>query len=132
MKVLDPGHLYELANLDTHDPGNRVERIQFVKRIGDKFPGNEPPACAGTITQEVIRVLIDRTQYVNGQQSDIANEQAIAAFRQALRVLEMRAARERGDFHALLRIVDMQTPETEPTCEHCGHVLCRREHGEGP
>lgn len=128
MKILDPGHLYELSNLDHHAPGNLAERLQFVKRIGLQFPGNLGEPRCGTITQEVIRALIDRTQYVDAQQEDIANAQTIAAFRLALRALEMRAARERGDFHALLAINGMAEPETEPACNHCGHILCRRSH----
>lgn len=128
MKILDPGHLYELANLDTHEPGNYVERIQFVKRLGDKFPGNTGMATSGTIAQEVIRVLIDRLHYVNGQIENGLNYRAIGALRDALCALEMRAALARGDEDAATQIRSMAEPETEPTCKHCGHVLCARSH----
>lgn len=131
MKVRDPGHLYELTNLDAREAGERTQTLCFVKRIGGQYPGNVGLPYAGTITQEVIRALIDRTQYVNRQRPDRRNETVIAALRQALRALEMRAAGERKDFSALIKIAGMDEPETDPTCERCGHVMCRREHGGG-
>jgi hypothetical protein len=137
MKVLDPGHLYELTNLDTDQPGNRVERACFVKRIGDKYPGNKPPGWSGTITQEVLRALIDRTKYVDAQldktiqvsqDGHAHNRAAIRGMRQALRAFEVRAAEERQDWAAVVAI--LQTPEIEltPTCTGCGHVMCSRGH----
>jgi hypothetical protein len=128
VKVLDPGHLYELSNLDQHAPGNRVERLQFVKRIGDKFPGNLGEPRCGTISQEVIRALIDRTLFVNGQIEHGLNYRALGALRDALIALEMRSALARGDEDAAAQIRVMQAPETEATCDHCGHILCRRSH----
>lgn len=128
MKVLDPGHLYELANLDTDDPGNRVERVRFVKRIGEKFPGNKAPGYAGTTTQEVIRALIDRTKYVDAQRPDLANSRALHELRSALVEFEMRAAKERGDVAAAYRIAAMDEPELAPVCHGCGHILCERKH----
>ena len=43
MKVLDPGHKYELAVLD----GDLPVILTYAKRIGDKYPGNKPPAYSG-------------------------------------------------------------------------------------
>lgn len=51
MKVLDPGHVYGLANLDLPEEGVLRRRhigLTFVKRVGDKYPGNTPPAHFGT------------------------------------------------------------------------------------
>jgi hypothetical protein len=68
MRVMDPGHWYELALLDALPNRLGLETLRFVKRVGDKFPGNQLPAYAGTTTQEVLRALIDRTKYVDAQE----------------------------------------------------------------
>ena len=63
MRVLDPGHTYQLKILD----GNLgdFETLCHVKRIGTNYPGNIAPAYPGTTTQEVLRAEIDRLRYVN-------------------------------------------------------------------
>lgn len=131
MKVIDPGHLYQLDILDAPTPLRRLagQQLRFVRRVGEKFPGNAEPAYAGTISQEVIRALIDRTKYVDAQRPDQANCQAIRDLRSALVEFEMRAARERGDTAAAARIAVMDEPEIAPTCTGCGHIECRRDHG---
>lgn len=132
MKVIDPGHLYELANLDdsvAEVPRNPT-RLYFVKRIGAKFPGNTGSSYSGTITQEVVRALIDRTEYVNGQRSHVRNGLVLHHLREALRELEMRAAEEReADPATIFRILTTSKPELMPTCPTCGHVQCGRSHG---
>lgn len=92
MKCIDPGHLYDLDCLDVGLRSERVghaERLRFVKRIGDKFPGNRMPGYSGTTTQEVIRALIDRTKYVNGQRENQVNLKVIRDLRSAFVELEM-------------------------------------------
>lgn len=130
MKILDPGHEYRLDVLDAPTPLKRLAgtRLRFVKRIGDKFPGNEPPAYCGTTTQEVIRALIDRTKYVDGQIHFDENIKVLHHLRMALTWLEHRAALARGDDDAA-RVVwnDINIIEIRPTCAECGHVLCTRE-----
>ena len=64
MRVLDPGHRYALRHLD----GDGETVLQFVNREGEKYPGNAG-ACEGTTMQEILRALIDRAAYVNGQAS---------------------------------------------------------------
>lgn len=129
VKVLDPGHLYDLDLLDADIHGSTgCCELRFVKRIGEKFPGNQEPGYEGTTTQEVIRALIDRTKYVDAQKPDVANKLALSSLRSALRWLEVRAAEQRDDGNAASRILDMQELEIAPTCDHCEHVLCRRSH----
>lgn len=125
MKILDPGHLYDLDLLDATDAAGRAE-LRFVKRIGDKYPGNQEPAYEGVTTQEVLRALIDRSQYVDAQRPNVANKLVLSNLRSALRWLEVRAAEERGDDIAAEKIIDMQEPELEPVCAGCGHLLCGR------
>ena len=99
-----------------------------MKRIGEKFPGNAAPAYAGVTTQEVLRALIDRTKYVNGQKEDPANYHVIRDLRSALVELEMRAHRERGDGGTAARVAALDQPETIETCHRCGHVFCQEGH----
>lgn len=131
MKIIDPGHLYDLESLDhglRDEIGDPTVRLRFVKRIGEKFPGNDGVGYAGTTSQEVLRALIDRTKYVEAQRSDCTNWQAIRDLRSALVEFEMRAARERDDVVSAYLIAAMDEPETAPTCSGCGHILCKRKH----
>lgn len=137
MKVIDPGHYYELANLDA--PPGSCWALRFVKRVGDKYPGNEPPSYPGTTSQEVIRAVIDRIKYVDAQidRTDLVsgyghytNSSVMYHLREALRWLEVRAAHERGDVAAQRAIEQMPVLlEDEPICEGCGHIMCNRDHG---
>lgn len=124
MKVIDPGHWYRLDTLD----GEFKVELRFVKRIGDKFPGNEAPGYAGTTTQEVIRALLDRARYVSLQQVDYRNELVINHLREALRILEIRAADRRGDIAAVNDISRARRPDELPTCDTCGHCMCSGVH----
>ncbi len=101
---------------------------ELFKRIGDKFPGNAPPAYDGTTTQEAIRALIDRTKYVDAQIHFDANDEVLLHLRFALVWLEHRAAIARDDRDAAAEIWKHHTNvEMLPTCEKCGHVMCSRE-----
>jgi len=118
MKVLDPGHAYQLQYLDgPQDKG--WDTLVFVKREGENYPGNVGHH-AGTTMQEVLRALIDRVQYVNGQVPDPTNEQVLQHLRSAIWYLELRAARRHGrQFRAPERFI-----ETSPTCPKCLHIGC--------
>lgn len=91
MKVVDPGHDYLLDGVG----GAPEQRIVFVKNEGAKYPGNVG-FHGGVLTQELLRVCIDRTKYLNGQGSCIETEHALSAMQQALAWYEVRAARCRG------------------------------------
>lgn len=147
MKVLDKGHLYQLDTL-LEDPENAPRAkvstsLRFVKRVGEKYPGNVPPGYEGTTTQEVIRALIDRMLYVDAQKPHPTNDQVIRGLRTALMNLELRAAKERGEFEEFVALLaksnklipsmpDLQMMggvfriEELPTCSHCGHIGCQR------
>jgi len=125
VKVLDPGHRYALAHLD----GEGKSTLTFVKRVGDKYPGNSS-AYEGVTTQEVLRALIERQRYVDGQRPDVANQRVIRNLLEALAELEIRAANARGDSNAFdqLATMDLDAVLALPTCTTCGHVLCRIVH----
>lgn len=118
MRVLDPGHDYVLQSLD----GDAPQRLTFVKRIGPRFPGNKGEAHAGTTMQEVLRALIDRAEYVNGQTPCAETESARALMMSALLVLETRAARRHDRVFADFTTLDEAV--SAPGCSKCGHVGC--------
>lgn len=127
MIVLDPGHVYELDNLD--DPDREVPRVMlyFVKREGEGFPGNVGHH-AGTTAQEVLRVLIDRVKYVDQQIPDPANDRVLKHLRDAIWELEVRAAKRRGTtLPKGLRGGDTDVEDLD-VCPACGHIACREDH----
>jgi len=86
MKVIEPGHVYELVTLDGD---GKPEVLRFVNRE----TGTEH---AGTQTQEVLwaqidalDVLIDRTNHCDGCLSWQGNERIIKAMSEAQRQLRL-------------------------------------------
>ncbi len=126
MKVLDPGHEYELDALD----GAQANRLVFVKRAGEGYPGNVG-SHPGTIMQEVLRALIDRSEYVNGQIPSYWTEAALWYLRRAVWCFEARAALRHG------RPVPSEADAVSGVgkCADCGHVgcqgFCSRGHAGG-
>jgi len=80
MKIIDKGHKYKIKN---KYKGN--QEITFVK---DGLINGED--YDGTISQELIRVLIDRTLYLNNQMQHRFNDEIIFHLRKALGLYEMR------------------------------------------
>lgn len=124
MDVIDPGHEYFLYSLD----GGEEQRLVFVKREGQKYPGNVGHH-PGTNMQEVLRALIERCTYLNRQHPCQETSEVITLLISALMRLEERAARRHG--RTLL-----STPEDVVggvgMCYLCGHVgcsgTCRKDH----
>ena len=115
MKVLDAGHRYALRHLD----GDGEEMLQFVKREGEGYPGNVGH-CEGTTMQEVLRALIDRAEYVDGQIPSSRTKAAIKHMKIAVYEMEARAAKRHGR-----RITfGMDEAVVGETCKKCGHVGC--------
>lgn len=122
MKVLDPGHEYLAEGVSGAEP----QRITFVKNEGEKYPGNVG-FHKGILTQELLRICIDRTAYLNSQGSCLETELALSAMRQALAWYEVRAARCRGTHITGDRADSL---DQEPVCSICGHVQCNRTEHE--
>lgn len=117
MEVLDAGHQYSLSSFDDGYP----VLLTFVKRNDPpkKYPGNTH-AYPGTQTQEVLRALIDRAIYVNGQIPCLETESVIALLRQSIALLEQRHARSHG-----VNFMEPTMPiEIAPFCKRCGHLMC--------
>lgn len=128
VKVLDPGHQYALASLDTPHT-SEYEFLAFVKRVGPQYPGNAGFPYSGTNCQEVLRALIDRVKYLDGQAHCVENVQILACLRDAIRLFEERAADRHG------RRRDWRLYEKDgstndciehlETCDACGHIGCK-------
>jgi Rieske Fe-S protein len=121
MKVIDPGHVYMLQNVD----GTGTQTIRFVRRRDDEavmVPQNE--RREGILTQELLRVAIDRTLYLNAEAPCLENVEIITALRVALAAYESRAARRTVEKHPMIERADV--------CEICQHMLCtHRGDGKG-
>lgn len=81
MKILDPGHAYELASIDGECP----QQIVFVKRFRGTLNH------AGTTNQELLRVLIDRVMILDAEQPWTGNVELLLHLRKALILHEARA-----------------------------------------
>ena len=109
MRVLYPGHSYQLDHLD----GSNLSILQFVQRE----PHHEPKE--GTTCQEVIRALIDRVEVLNEELPWEGNAKILANLRESLVLFECRA---------LLRKVEKGELKPEDiTVEKDGHFKLTRD-----
>jgi len=120
MEVIDAGHKYKLKELDANEGQDRSV-LTFVKRCDppEKYPGNSN-SYPGTTIQEVLRALIDRCKYVDNQIPCYQTKWCITLFRNAIWLLEKRAAER----HRRTLVSTKQDIENEPTCNLCGHIQC--------
>lgn len=79
MKIIEPGHIYELSSLD----GDLQQLLTFVNREITKHPGTQ--------TQDVLRCLIDRTMHCDSCLRWEGNDEIIHHLRMALVLHEARA-----------------------------------------
>ena len=91
MRILDPGHVYELDNLGFRG----TQTIRFVKRSGGAATHDEE--WDGLQTQEVIRALIDRTEYLDAILPCAESDRAAYHLRMALFEYEARAYRRKQE-----------------------------------
>ena len=113
MRVIDPGHRYQLATLD----GEVNAELVFVKRL--VVPGRTD-AHPGVTCQEVIRALIDRVKFLDAEAPHRVNEQIIKNLRAAFVLFEARAL-ERKVSKGLLN------PEEVAVNPHDGHFEINTE-----
>lgn len=113
MKILSPGHTYELENVD--GPGSSL--IFFVRRRNERGELlTDHSRRAGILTQELLRCAIDRTLYLYAEAPCDEDTKIIEHLREALTLYESRAARR--------AIERLAKPELEVPCVICGHILC--------
>lgn len=84
MHVIEPGHIYDLAQLDETGVDGHSSLLTFVNR-------EEGHEHGGTQTQEVLRALIDRTKHCDNCIRWEGNDLIIHHLRMALVLHEARA-----------------------------------------
>jgi hypothetical protein len=130
VRILDPGHIYMLDMLDIEsDARHSTEMLMFVKREGPRYPGNRSH-FPGTNCQEVLRALIDRVKFLDGQVPDPRNQPILRHLREALWLFESRAAQRYG--RAFPPLDDFDPIEEEPACSGCAHIRCSGHCGKLP
>lgn len=82
MRVIDPGHTYELDNLKI--PG--VTELRFYKDPKIHGTGQFGPS-----TQEVLRAIIDRVQVLDSEKPWMGNAEIVQKAREMIALFEMRA-----------------------------------------
>lgn len=90
MKIIDPGHVYLLKGL-----GGGDQELRFIKRSGGAIQYKEE--WLGLQTQEILRVLIDRTEYLNSIIPCVESEDSLWHLRMALFLYEVRAYRRKHE-----------------------------------
>lgn len=91
MKVINPGHSYEVAHLDS----NGKTTITFVNR-------GHGCDSEGTTCQELLRVLIDRVKFLDNELPWDGNEGILQHLRMALILFECRALLRKVEKHKIL------------------------------
>lgn len=89
MKVITEGHKYELDSFD----GGPTQTLQFIEKVPCKDP-TAPLVTIndGTTNEDVLRVLINRIQYLNGKFPCRENSITITKLEESLMWLEKRTA----------------------------------------
>lgn len=120
MKIKDLGHCYsvDVYPHDGQSVTNSEFTFQFIKRIGERFPGNTGEPRDGTNCQELLRVLIDRCIYLNKQIPCDETERIIEHLRIALMLFERRAERIKG-YEPM--VFEYPVEKIQP-CKLCGHI----------
>lgn len=117
MKVLDPGHSYELFTVDP--TGGLDQRLNFIKREGHGYPGNVGTRD-GTNLQDCWRAEIDRIKYLDSQIRHPNNIVVVHNLEENIWLLEQRAAERHGRSLKVSRYGIDQVP----FCQVCGHIGC--------
>jgi hypothetical protein len=91
MKVLVPGHLYELSNFENKE--KEGQKLQFIHKapIAPAHPQLETLAD-GTTNEELLEVLIDRMNFLNNAFPCRENALVITKLQESLMWLEKRTA----------------------------------------
>lgn len=91
MRIIEPGHIYELGWLDGTPERAGVNKDLTVVQNQLIFVNREKKPHGGTQTQEVLRALIDRTQHCDKCLRWEGNDHIVHHLRMALALHEARA-----------------------------------------
>jgi hypothetical protein len=90
MKILTPGHKYELDNFEAKDkPG---QTIQFIEKKEIPATRQLQTVNDGTTNEEVLKMLIDRLRFLGEKLASRENSLAVTKCEEALLWLEKRTA----------------------------------------
>ena len=89
MKILTPGHKYELSNFEKPDEAGQT--IQFIEKSNNE-DGTLTTVSDGTTNEELLQVLMDRMNFLQAKFPCAENAFAIASIFQALTWLGVRTA----------------------------------------
>lgn len=94
MKAITPGHKYELDHFENFGlEGCPVQRIQFIeKRPMAEDATRLETVNDGTTNEEVLRMMIDRMQFLQGKFPCRENALVITKLEESLMWLEKRTA----------------------------------------
>jgi hypothetical protein len=92
MKVVEPGHVYTMDTIDSRG-SLEPQTVRFLRRSSSLI--QHPYEAEGTNTQELLRVAIDRTKYLDRIQPCSENEDILFCLRHALFLYEARAYRRK-------------------------------------
>ena len=87
MLVIEPGHIYAVANLDA-GPGETVQIMTFVNREKTPHPGTQTQEYIRVLL-DVLEVLIDRTNHCDSCLRWEQNDKIIKHFSEAQRQLRL-------------------------------------------
>jgi ribosomal protein S3AE len=90
LRIIEAGHIYELQHLES----DGIEKLTFIKR-SSKAINYGDTEHAGTNTQEVIRALINRTEFLYDILPAVETKDAAYYLRMALFCYEARAYRRK-------------------------------------
>ena len=85
MKVLTPGHKYEL---DNHEEGGEKQVIQFIEK--EQIGGEFVTINNGTTNEEVLTMLMDRIESLDKKVESVENRHAFIHLEFALSYLKIR------------------------------------------
>jgi len=89
MKIITTGHKYELASFE----GSAPQTLQFIEKVPTAEGSKDLVTVNdGTTNEEVLKVLIDRLQYLNGKFPCRENAIVITKLEEALMWLNKRTA----------------------------------------
>lgn len=91
MKVIVPGHAYSLENFEY--PHRSRQTLQFIHKEPSNLRSGELTTIEdGTTNEDVLKVLIDRMQYLNSKFPCRENSIVITKLEEALMWLDKRTA----------------------------------------
>lgn len=130
MECIEKGHVYKPTNRTSRagDDAGKDQTLTFI----NKQPGQEHD---GTTTQEVLRILLDRTRHCANCMPHPNNERIIWHLRMALVLHEARALErkvDKGDYEPEYQQVGddghfMLTPDKRNTANHTLELIPHRQ-----